>query len=199
MSITVSPAVAFAYGYASVQAAEADTEFLASLPDDSEPKTALQVEMENMWAQAAEAQVKASAQSKPLTVWGTIDLDIGTVTIYSENTMSFTSSDGKSHSFEDIADLDWEAENTPQEILTAILEKHSGKITASSVESGKKSMTSELMSKMFSSDALINRMFLTEDGGGMEDGLAETDEASSSVATVATGDLQAVQTQAAAV
>ncbi|BCH65279.1 hypothetical protein RvVAT039_24950 [Agrobacterium vitis] len=152
MSTTVTPGIAYAYGYSSTKAAEADTEFMASLPDDSQPKTALQVEMEQMWAETAAEQAKIEAESKPATVWGTIQTEIGTATIFNEGGMAFTSTDGKSHSFADIADIDWESGYTPEELAAAIREKHFGILTTSSVESGKKSLATELMSKMFSSD-----------------------------------------------
>ncbi|MCM2442626.1 hypothetical protein HGO34_23280 [Agrobacterium vitis] len=176
MSTTVTPGIAYAYGYSSTKAAEADTEFMASLPDDSQPKTALQVEMEAMWAEVAAEQVKIEADNKPATVWGTIQTEIGTATIFNEGGMAFTSTDGKSHSFADIADIDWESGYTPEELAAAIREKHFGILTTSSVESGRKSLTTELMSKMFSSDALVNRMFLTDTGETIQDDLAATDE-----------------------
>ncbi|MCF1472990.1 hypothetical protein GOZ84_21295 [Agrobacterium vitis] len=73
-------------------------------------------------------------------------------------------------------DLDWDNLDTPEEIADAIMSKYGGKLTASSVESGDKSLTSELMSKMFSSDALVDRMLMTSSGESLQEGLLSSDE-----------------------
>ena len=172
------------------------------LPDDFlAERQASREASQKRYAEAAQAEQAIAANSVEDPVWATLTIGSQTVTVGQYGSVTYTYN-GQGDNFLQAGkgfDLDWEKLDTPEEVAEAIMAKYSGTLTASPVESGDKSMTSELMSKMFSSDALINRMFLTEDGGSMEDGLTDTDEASASAATVAAGDLQAVQTQTAAV
>ncbi|MGV1801972.1 hypothetical protein ACQZ6A_08865 [Agrobacterium vitis] len=169
MSTTVTPGIAYAYGYSSTKAAEADTEFMASLPDDSQPKTALQVEMEAMWAEGAAIEAKIEAESKPRVTWAILQIGNTPVTIDTEGGVSYSGSEL------DI-DIDWENLNTAEERAEAIMSKYGGTLTTSAVESGDKSLTSELMSKMFSSDALVDRMLMTSSGESLQEGLLSSDE-----------------------
>ncbi|BCH53611.1 hypothetical protein GOZ89_22200 [Agrobacterium vitis] len=208
MSTTVTPGIAYAYGYSSTKAAQADTEFMASLPDDSQPKTALQVEMEAMWAEAAAEQAKIEAESKPATIYSKMEISIGTVTIYNEGAWMFTpynQGEGSADVMEQFTNsIDWDNLDTPEERTAAIIAEYSGKLTADDFESGEKSLTTELMSRMFSSDALVNRMFLTDTGENIQDDLAATDEdtdaaPSPASTTAAASELLAAQGLAAAV
>ncbi|MGV1910929.1 hypothetical protein [Agrobacterium vitis] len=214
MSTTVTPGIAYAYGYSSTKAAEADTAFMASLPDDSQPKTALQVEMEAMWAEAAAEQAKIEAESKPATIYSKMEISIGTVTIYNEGGWMFTpyeQGEGSADVMQQFRNsIDWDNLDTPEERTAAIIAEYSGKLTADDFESGDKSLKTELMSRMFSSDALVNRMFLTDTGENIQDDLAKTEEdaatdqgaeaAPSPATTAATAsELLAVQGLAAAV
>ncbi|NSZ15996.1 hypothetical protein [Agrobacterium vitis] len=180
MSTTVTPGIAYAYGYSSTKAAEADTEFMASLPDDSQPKTALQVEMESMWAEAAAEQAKIEAESKPATIYSKMEISIGTVTIYNEGGWMFTpyeQGEGSADIMQQFRNsIDWDNLDTPEERTAAIIAEYSGKLTADDFESGDKSLKTELMSRVFSSDALVNRMFLTDTGENIQDDLAATDD-----------------------
>ncbi|MGV2070579.1 MULTISPECIES: hypothetical protein [Rhizobium/Agrobacterium group] len=194
MSTTVTPGIAYAYGYSSTKAAEADTEFMASLPDDSQPKTALQVEMEAMWAEGAAIEAKIEAESKPRVTWAILQIGNTPVTIDTEGGVSYSGSEL------DI-DIDWENLNTAEERAEAIMSKYGGTLTTSAVESGDKSLTSELMSKMFSSDALVDRMLMTSSGESLQEGLLSSDEdangAQASASTTSAASTPQVQSTAA--
>ncbi|MGV1801973.1 hypothetical protein ACQZ6A_08870 [Agrobacterium vitis] len=114
--------------------------------------------------------------SKPATVWGVLHLSTGTVTLYNEGGSRYNPYEQGTDFSEWGEGIDWENLDTPEERAAAIMEKHGDKLTASSVESGDKSLTSELMSKMFSSDALVDRMLMTSSGESLQEGLLPSDE-----------------------
>ncbi|MCM2442627.1 hypothetical protein HGO34_23285 [Agrobacterium vitis] len=114
--------------------------------------------------------------SEPATVWGVLHLSTGTVTLYNEGGSRYNPYEQGTDFSEWGEGIDWENLDTPEERAAAIMEKHGGKLTASSVESGDKSLTSELMSTMFSSDALVDRMMMTSSGESLQEGLLSSDE-----------------------
>ncbi|MGQ4811254.1 hypothetical protein [Agrobacterium vitis] len=103
-------------------------------------------------------------------------LSTGTVTLYNEGGSRYNPYEQGTDFSQWGEGIDWENLDTPEERAAAIMEKHGGKFTASSVESGDKSLTSELMSKMLSSDALVDRMLITSSGESLEEGLLPSDE-----------------------
>ncbi|MCF1472989.1 hypothetical protein FS763_13665 [Agrobacterium vitis] len=120
--------------------------------------------------------VTEDIDSVPATVWGVLHLSEGTVTLYNEGGSLYTPYEMGGDVSQWGNDIDWENINTPEERAAAIMEQYGGKLTASSVESGDKSLTSELMSKMFSSDALVDRMLMTSSGESLQEGLLSSDE-----------------------
>ncbi|ACM35844.1 MULTISPECIES: hypothetical protein [Rhizobium/Agrobacterium group] len=139
--------------------------------------------------------------SPPATVWGVLHLSTGTVTLYNEGGSIYTAYEQGTDLTEWDRGIDWETLDTPEERAAAIMEKHGGKLTASAVESGDKSLTSELMSKMFSSDALVDRMLMTSSGESLQEGLLSSDEeangAQASASTTSAASTPQVQSTAA--
>ncbi|OHZ36752.1 hypothetical protein BBL07_15230 [Agrobacterium vitis] len=146
------------------------------------------------WAEIAAAEANTELDTTPRQIWATLQIGSTPVAIDTEGGVSYSGTEL------DI-DIDWENLNAAEERAEAIMSKYGGTLTTSAVESGTESMTSELMSKMFSSDALVDRMLMTSSGESLQEGLLPSDEdangaQASASATSATSTPQAQSTAA---
>ncbi|WP_233741160.1 hypothetical protein [Agrobacterium vitis] len=169
MSTTISSAVAYASAYNTSRSEGVTAQSTQTTSSQSDSSSTMATRVAQRWAEIAAAEASAELDTTPRQIWATLQIGNTPVAIDTEGGVSYSGTEL------DI-DIDWENLNTAEERAEAIMSKYGGTLTTSAVESGTKSLTSELMSKMFSSDALVDRMLMTSSGESLQEGLLPSDE-----------------------
>ncbi|MGV1951414.1 MULTISPECIES: hypothetical protein [Rhizobium/Agrobacterium group] len=194
MSTTISSTAVYANAYTPSRSEGVTAQSTQTTSSQSDSSSTMATRVAQRWAEIAAAEANTELDTTPRQIWATLQIGSTPVAIDTEGGVSYSGTEL------DI-DIDWENLNAAEERAEAIMSKYGGTLTTSAVESGTESMTSELMSKMFSSDALVDRMLMTSSGESLQEGLLPSDEdangaQASASATSATSTPQAQSTAA---